>query len=144
MACSKLHNDEKRTKENDSRRERRNDRRVPALLHNSVHNRNRETPQDRRQRAHADVRHMARGVAVANRLERELAVKPDEPAREPEEQLRERRVHVEVVLAHDVVRRELAEVDLVEPARGASASARRSRATVRRATHTTWSGWLIL
>lgn len=103
MACLQTNDNAKRTEKNDRRRERSNDRRVPALLHNSVNNWNRETAQDCRQRAHADIWHMGRGVAVADSLERELAVEANEPARKSEKQLRKRRVHVEVVLAEDVV-----------------------------------------
>ena len=57
---------------------------------------------------------MVLGVAVANGLELEVSVKADEPAGQTVEQLREWRVDVEVVLALDVMGRELAEVDFIE------------------------------
>ncbi len=54
------------------------------------------------------------GVAVADVLEAEVTVIANEPACKTEEKFRERRMDVEVVLSEDVVRRELAKVDLVE------------------------------
>lgn len=54
-------------------------------------------------------------VAVSDVLEAEGAVIAYEPASKTKEKFRERRVHVEVVLSLDVVRRELSEVHLVEP-----------------------------
>lgn len=92
-----------RTEKNDRRRERSNDRRITALLHDGVNNRDSQASHNRRERPHADIRHMAGGVAVSNVLEHELSVEAHKPAGEPEEQLRERRVDVEVVLAEDVV-----------------------------------------
>lgn len=54
------------------------------------------------------------GIAVANVCEIEFAIESDEPADKAEEELGEWWVDVEVVLAEDVVRGELAKVNLVE------------------------------
>ena len=54
-------------------------------------------------------------VAIANGLELELAVEADKPTRKAKEEFRKRRVHIEVVFPEDVVRREFAKVDFVEP-----------------------------
>ena len=54
-------------------------------------------------------------VAIANGLELKLAIEADEPTRKAEEELRKRRMHIEVVFPEDVVRREFAEVDFVKP-----------------------------
>ena len=61
--------------------------------------------------AHGHVRHRL-GVRRAA-LERERAVVPGQQADEADEHLAQRRVHVEVELALEVVRAELAEVRLV-------------------------------
>ena len=70
---------------------------------------------------------MSLGVAVADGLELEVSVKPDEPAGQTVEQLREWRVDVEVVLALDVMRRELAKVDFVKAGVRSSQYAGRGR-----------------
>lgn len=56
------------------------------------------------------------GVAVADVGKVELAVEADKPAHEAEEEFCERRVDIEVVFTEDIVRGELAKVDLVETA----------------------------
>lgn len=55
-------------------------------------------------------------VAVPDVLKLEVAIEPDEPAGEPEEEFCEGGVHVEVVFAQDVVRGKFTKVDFVEAA----------------------------
>ena len=61
--------------------------------------------------AHGDVRHVV-GISLAA-LEFETAVVSRQQAREPDKHLPERRVDIEVKLALEVVRAELAKVGLV-------------------------------
>ena len=55
------------------------------------------------------------GVAIADGLELELAIETDEPTRKAKKELRERRMHIEVVFPKNVVCRKFAEMDFVEP-----------------------------
>ena len=103
-----------RTEANKDSRKRRRHRRVSALLHDQVHEGDRRRAEERRQHAHTDVGDIVRNVAVANILELKAAVEPHEPARQSKEEFRKWRMHVEVVGPLQVVRGELAEVDLVE------------------------------
>ena len=91
------------TEENDGCREGRDDSREPALLHDRVHHWNSETAQDGRERTQPNIRDVCFCVAVANVLEAEVTVVANKPASQTEEELRERGMHVEVVLSEDVV-----------------------------------------
>jgi len=106
-----------RTEQDEGRRERRDDGRVSTLLHDGVDDRDSETSKDSRERTHPNVGDVGRSVAVADVLKVELAIKADEPASESEEKFRQRGVHVEVVLASNVVGREFPEVNFVEAER---------------------------
>lgn len=53
-------------------------------------------------------------VVVTDIFEGEVAVEPNEPASQSEQQLGEWRVHVEVIFAQDVVGREFAKMNLVK------------------------------
>ena len=88
--------------------------RVTRLLHDSKDDGDGSAAEEGGEGAETDVRHLVYGVAVANVCKIEFAIKADEPARKPEEELCERWVDVEVVLPEDIERGELAKVDLVE------------------------------
>ena len=102
------------TEKNQNSRESRDNCRKTSLLHDSIDDRDGHTSEHSWERPHSDVGNMSLRVVVSNVLELEVSVKADEPAGQTVEQLREWRVDVEVVLALDVMRRELAEVDFVE------------------------------
>lgn len=56
-------------------------------------------------------------VAVTDGFELELSIETREPSSETQKHLREWRMDIKVVLALDVVRRELSEVNLIESER---------------------------
>ena len=103
------------TEQNQASRESSDNRRVSALLHNRIDNRDSQTSKNCGQSAHADIGNVVGGVAVADVLKQETPIEADKPTRQAKQQLCERWVHVEVVLVRDVVCCELAEVDFVEP-----------------------------
>ena len=86
---------------------------------------------------------MSFGVTIANVLEAKVAVITDKPASKTKEELRERRVDIEIVLSENIIRGKLAEVDFVEPGTGRTLSDE-TRWTRISDTYTTWSGKLIL
>lgn len=92
-------NGEALTKEHEGGRERGDYRGVSALLHDRIDDGNGEAAEDCRQGSDADVGDMVRRVRVSDGVELELAIEAHEPGCESEEELRERRVHVEVVFA---------------------------------------------
>jgi hypothetical protein len=102
------------TEKDEGRRESGDNGRVTGLLHDGVHERDREGAENGRERTHADVGHMVVRIRVTNVLEVEVSVETHEPTGEAEEHLCERRMHVEVVLTFDVLCGELAEVHLIE------------------------------
>jgi hypothetical protein len=87
------------TEKNDERRESTNDSRVSALLHDSVHNRDRETTEYGWQGTHSPVWDVIGRVAVTDVREVEVALKTDKPSRKSEQQFRKWRVNIEVILA---------------------------------------------
>lgn len=96
------------------RREGRNNIRVTGLLHDGIDNGNGQASKHGRERAHANVWDVGIGVAVADTLEFERAIEANEPASKTEEELRQRWVHVEVVLSLDIVCGELSKVNLIK------------------------------
>jgi hypothetical protein len=95
--------------------ERTNYNRESALLHDLIHDRDREASKDCRHGSHTNIRDMVFRVAIANGLEFELAIETDKPSSKTEKELRKRRVHIKVVFPKNVVFCEFAEVDFVEP-----------------------------
>lgn len=57
---------------------------------------------------------MVLGVAVSNVLEREVAIKADEPSRKSKQKFCEGWVHIEVILPKDIVGGKLAKVNFIE------------------------------
>jgi hypothetical protein len=105
------------TEQDEASGEGGNRSRVTRLLHDGKDDRDGSAAKQGGEGAETDVRHLVDGVAVADVCKIEFAIKADEPARKPEEELCERWVDVEVVLPEDVERGELAKVDLVEAGR---------------------------
>ena len=77
----KKHNSRKHTKKNKRSRERSDDSRVSALLHDSVDEGNGKTTKDSRKRAHPHKRDVMVGVAIANIVEMEFPIEANKPAR---------------------------------------------------------------
>ena len=88
-----------RTEQNQTSRECSHHCRIPALLHDSVHQWNGQTAHHGWKCSHTDVGHSRFRIAVANILEFELTIESNEPASEAEEKLREGRVYVEIVFS---------------------------------------------
>jgi hypothetical protein len=98
-------------------RESSNDSRVSTLLHDIVHNRNRETTEYSWQGTHSPVWDVIGRIAVTDVREVKIALKTNKPSRKSEQQLREWGMDIEVVLATQIVGRELAEMNLVKTVR---------------------------
>ena len=77
----KKQNCRKRTKKNKRSRERSDDSRISALLHDSVDERNGKTTKDSRKRAHPNKRDVMVGVAIANIVEVEFPIEANKPTR---------------------------------------------------------------
>jgi hypothetical protein len=82
-------------------------------------------------------------IAVSDVLEWKVSVEPNEPSCKSEKEFGERRMHIEVVLSVDIVRRELAEMDFIETGEEVFDKYEICEEETRRA-YTTWSGTLIL
>lgn len=101
-------------KKNESSGERGNGGRVARLFHDPEDDWDGGGAQEGGERAHADEGHLVDGITVADVGKIEFAIESNEPADKAEEELGERWVHVEVILAENVVGGELAKVNLVE------------------------------
>lgn len=112
------------TEKDYDRRKSSNNSRVSTLMHDIVHNRNRQTAQNGWQGTHSPVWDIISRVAVSNVLEVEVALKTNKPSCKSEQQLRKWGMDVEIVLATEIVCGKLAKMDLIEAVAGEKLVAR--------------------
>ena len=104
----------KLTEKDNDRGKGSNDGGVSTLLHDIVHNRNGETAHYCWQGAHSPVRDVVGRVAITDVRKLEVALETNEPSSKGEQQLREWGMDVEIIFTTQVIRSELAKMNLIE------------------------------
>lgn len=102
------------TEKNHDRRKSSNNSGVSALLHDIVHSGDRKAAKYGWQGSHSPVWNVTGRVAVADVRKVKVALKTDKPSRKSDQQLGEWGMNVEIVLATQIIRSELSEMDLVK------------------------------
>ncbi len=82
-------------------------------------------------------------IAVSDGLEWKVSVETNKPSCKAEKKFGERRVHVEVILAVDIMWRELAEMDFIETRRRANQQGIKEGATGRDSHNLVWNVDLV-
>lgn len=105
-----------RTKQDNTGRERCNDCRITALLHNRINDWDGKATQDSGESTHSNKRNVIYRVTIPNVFELELSIEAYKPTSQTKQHFGERRVNIKVVLSWDIVRRKFSKMDFIKTA----------------------------